>query len=257
MMKPKIKLTCLSLSSPRVTRAERVLVLADLHQQVRPNLLSRWQALEPSLILIPGDWIEGNMHRMQQRESTLALLRSLTELCPVYYSLGNHEIVSRGDCQPLGVSEKPVALSAQTERLCEQLKQCGVMLLLDRFVRHGSLCVGGLTSAAGRFVSCDLLRQMACEEGFRLLLCHHPEYYEPYVRAHGLDLTVSGHAHGGQWRVFGRGVYAPGQGLFPRYTSGLYDDGHLLVSRGLAGRFPIPRVANPREDILLELLPRL
>ncbi|MBQ3816071.1 MAG: metallophosphoesterase, partial [Clostridia bacterium] len=58
--------------------------------------------------------------------------------------------------------------------------------------------------------------------GFHILLCHHPEYWEPLVHGRRIELTVSGHAHGGQWRIFGRGVYAPGQGLFPRYTSGLY-----------------------------------
>ena len=97
---------------------------------------------------------------------------------------------------------------------------------------------------------------MANEEGFRLLLCHHPEYYEPYVQRYGLDLTVAGHAHGGQWRVFGRGVYAPGQGLFPRYTSGLYDENRLLVSRGLSERMPFPRLFNKRQAILLTLAPQ-
>ena len=66
-------------------------------------------------------------------------------------------------------------------------------------------------------------------DGFRVLLNHHPEYYplvEPYA-----DLILAGHGHGGHWRAFGRGVFAPGQGWFPKYTKGQY--GKMIVSAGL------------------------
>ena len=63
-------------------------------------------------------------------------------------------------------------------------------------------------------------------------------------------------AHGGQWRFFGRGVFAPGQGLFPKYTSGIYkgEHGKLLVGRGLGDshKFP-PRIFNRTEVIIVTL----
>ena len=117
------------------------------------------------------------------------------------------------------------------------------------------ILLGGLTSVyyrAGRTPGLAFLDRFAAAPGYRLLLSHHPEYYDPYLRDRHFDLTVSGHAHGGQWRLFGRGVYAPGQGLFPRYTSGFYDDGHLLVSRGVKPSL-LPRFGNPREILLLRL----
>ena len=94
------------------------------------------------------------------------------------------------------------------------------------------------------------------EDGITILLCHHPEYYDRYIRAFSVDLTLAGHAHGGQWRLFGQGLFAPGQGLFPRYTSGLYED-RLLVSRGMAN-VPkwIPRINNRPELILLHFVPK-
>lgn len=92
-------------------------------------------------------------------------------------------------------------------------------------------------------------------DGFRLLMCHHPEYYPTYIQDRGIDLTVSGHAHGGQVRLFGKAVYAPGQGIFPKLTDGFYDDRHLLVSRGLSNPAKAPRLWNPCELVLLHLLP--
>ena len=251
-MRSRIELTHLTLASPRVLSAERLLILADLHQQAREEYEERWLALSPTAVLIPGDWIEGREGR-SGRAQALSLLRRLAEYCPVFFSLGNHELGLHGNRLPLGEGRQ--ATSPKTARCASELTDCGVQLLCDGYIRWHSLCIGGLTPACGRMLSNAWLKNMASEDGFRLLLCHHPEYYEPYVRRYGLDLTVSGHAHGGQWRLFGRGIYAPGQGLFPRYTSGFYDEKHLLVSRGLAERYPVPRIFNTKQAILLELLP--
>jgi predicted MPP superfamily phosphohydrolase len=66
-------------------------------------------------------------------------------------------------------------------------------------------------------------------------------------------MIVSGHAHGGQWRVFGRGVYAPDQHLFPKYTSGVHE-GRLVISRGVANTVsPIPRFFNRREGVVVSV----
>ena len=68
-----------------------------------------------------------------------------------------------------------------------------------------------------------------------------------------VDLIISGHAHGGQWRVFGRGIFAPGQGLFPKYTSGLHE-GRLIISRGTSNTGGvIPRIGNPCEVVCITI----
>ena len=73
-----------------------------------------------------------------------------------------------------------------------------------------------------------------------------------YIKELNIDLTLSGHAHGGQIRILGQGLIAPGQGFFPKYTSGMYD-GRLIVSRGLANNAPpIPRLFNRKELIFIE-----
>ena len=71
------------------------------------------------------------------------------------------------------------------------------------------------------------------------------------------DLIVSGHAHGGQWRIprLMNGFYAPGQGFFPRYAGGLYDMGSysFVVGRGLSNPTIVPRIFNPPEIMIIEL----
>ena len=101
----------------------------------------------------------------------------------------------------------------------------------------------------------EWLAEFAAVDGYKILLSHHPEYYEEYIRDLNVDLTLSGHAHGGQWRIFGRGLFAPGQGILPKYDSGLYEKNGttMIVSRGLGNStFPL-RFNNCPEIIIITL----
>ena len=81
------------------------------------------------------------------------------------------------------------------------------------------------------------------------------EYFNIYSKDN-IDLVFSGHAHGGQVRLpFIGGLYAPGQGLFPKYTRGIYKQNNtsMVVSRGLGNSiFPI-RVFNRPELVVVTL----
>ena len=82
-----------------------------------------------------------------------------------------------------------------------------------------------------------------------------------------VELVIAGHAHGGQWRFFGQGLFAPGQGILPRFTGGLYrgrkhlrgqaaplssESPLLLVSRGLGNQIRIPRLWNREELVYID-----
>ena len=99
------------------------------------------------------------------------------------------------------------------------------------------------------------LQMLTREDKYTILLAHRPELFELYGEI-GVDLVLSGHAHGGQIRLPGiGGVIAPQQGLFPQYDSGAYENGHtiMVVSRGVGNSlFPL-RYNNPPEILLLEL----
>lgn len=216
-----------------------VAVIADLHgrpwQKIADALLSE----KPDMIALPGDITEGSPEKSQE---TLAFLKHLSSIAPTFYSLGNHERLPT------------------TDKL-SSFASTGAVLLNNTFVKMNGIAVGGLTSGyltarchTDRLHTpkpdIEWLRDFSKSGSHRILLSHHPEYYEPYLRDLPIDIVLSGHAHGGQMRLFGRGIFAPGQGFLPRYTSGVYD-GRLIVSRGLSNTVPVPRLWNPTQLILL------
>ena len=97
-----------------------------------------------------------------------------------------------------------------------------------------------------------MLPAMEAEPGVKLLLCHRPEDYMRRLRGAKVDIALAGHAHGGQVRIGGRGLYAPGQGIFPRYTHGVWD-GRLIISSGATNAVPAPRWGNPCEVLRIDL----
>jgi hypothetical protein len=247
----------------------RIALLADLHSRPCEEALASLRARRPDMICVAGDFVHGfiprgepGLSKVEDSARTLPFLRACAELAPCFVSLGNHEwMLDEGD----------YALVRET----------GVTLLDNEWLRHGPFVIGGLSSGrvkayrAYRAEAADgtryplwwprsreanayrpdagWLRDYAAEPGFKLLLCHHPEYWPELVRELPVELTLSGHAHGGQIRLFGRGLYAPGQGLLPRYTAGVHE-GRLVVSRGLANTVVVPRVNNPPELVYIDLM---
>ena len=92
------------------------------------------------------------------------------------------------------------------------------------------------------------LQSLTDPERFNLVLCHRPELFLNYAQTDA-DVILCGHAHGGQIRIGNTALYAPQQGMFPPYTSGLYERNgtKLYVSRGLGDTVIWPRIHNPHE----------
>ncbi|RKJ37194.1 metallophosphoesterase, partial [bacterium 1XD42-8] len=104
-------------------------------------------------------------------------------------------------------------------------------------------------------ISTKLNELMENKAGYTILLSHRPELFDTYVSC-GVDLVLSGHAHGGQFRLpLIGGLVAPNQGFFPKYDAGLYSDGgtNMVVSRGLGNSIIPLRFNNRPEIVLVEL----
>ena len=218
--------------------------LSDLHECEPEPVLTALRSLSPDAVFVGGDFVHGENACQNGKQ----ILKAASRLAPLFASVGNHE---RG----AGLALFPF------------FRETGGTLLDNSFTVFRGITVGGLSSGfslCGKqgnrketpapdfaFLSC-----FAAEPGVKILLSHHPEYYPAYIRPLPVDLTLSGHAHGGQWRFFGHGVFAPGQGIFPKYTSGCYDGGRLVVSRGLGNKSPVPRLFNPTEIISIRIEPR-
>lgn len=232
----------------------RAVLVADFHDGDPAPLLEEIRALAPDLILVAGDVV----HHAERAERGLALLRALITVAPVFCSLGNHE--------------------CRCENVKKRIRQTGARLLDNAYTTFGGLVIGGLSSGyegkkQGR-LKCtpppdkEWLADFCAEEGTHVLLSHHPEYYPRFLRDYPIELILSGHAHGGQWCFLGRGLFAPGQGMLPRFTHGAYrgrrrvktplalsaEKPILVVSRGLSNEIGIPRIGNPEELVVLDFV---
>ena len=242
-------------------------LVSDLHEHSPKKVLELLRSNQPDLIMVPGDiferhgrskdtyrgYKEGRIEKMLR----LALMKvddlfdilageketrpeygyeffyEASKIAPVFYSLGNHEWF---------LTEKDQAV----------LKECGVKLLdntdCEVSVKGIKLHIGGLSPQA----DLEWLNRFCEIDGYKILLCHHPEFYEHYLKKCKLNLVLSGHAHGGQIRWMNKGLYSPGQGIFPKYTKGVYE-GVLVVTTGASNTASVPRLGNPCEAVLVHL----
>lgn len=225
----------------------RIAVIADLHGKGRREIINYTRKGMPDVIIIAGDLFDGRKIESGDKESEISkgkfFLEELLSIAPVYFGLGNHE-------WKLQEADKSNIVSA------------GITLLDDDYIQFKpKIYIGGLTSTSrygkysftSREPNIDFLNQFESREGFKILICHHPEYYDRYLANRKFDLILSGHAHGGQIRIGNQGLYAPGQGILPKYTSGIVDK-KMIISRGLSNTRPwIPRLFNKTELVFVDL----
>ncbi|MEA4853325.1 MAG: metallophosphoesterase [Christensenella sp.] len=238
----------------------KIALIADLHscsygekERILANEITRQ---DPDLILFAGDIFDDEI----PDDNTEYLLEKIAAAYPCYYVTGNHEYWSG---------------SSAFDQKMRILKKYGVIRLSGTVrtitINGETLNIGGvddpdsaLLAPAGEQQNTqtvkeqvDRVKKLADNGNYTVLLSHRPEltalYDDPRI-----DLTVCGHAHGGQWRIPGlvNGIYAPNQGFFPKYAGGKYSMEHttMIVSRGLAREsIRIPRFYNRPEIVMINL----
>lgn len=231
----------ITVRSPKIHEPLKLAVVADLHDGPFEDVLEVLKQCDA--ILIVGDLVDRHSGGYRQG---VRFLQTAPDIAPTFYAIGNHE------------RKHP-----RREEYWPHVEKSRVTVLDDRFVSFGGIVLGGLSSIRVgenehglqlQLVEKKLfLRAMAAQEGFKLLMCHHPEYFADSVLNRDIDLTLAGHAHGGQIRLGKQGIFAPGQNLLPKLTSGFYHDGRLLVSRGMTNATWAPRINCACELIVLHL----
>ena len=247
-----MKKTEYALTGRRFGKAVCFALLSDLHGADPTPALRAVEEKCPDYILLAGDIFERlDGVDCPARRNALALLRGAAALAPTFYVTGNHEDGATGSWLPYRKNQGKKR--EYHPRDLEAIAESGVIFLDDSFVLKNGIAFGGLSSGliqVGERPQTEWLSEFCRVEAPKVLLCHHPEYYEKYLRDLPIDLIVSGHAHGGQWRFFGRGVFAPGQGIFPKYTAGVHDD-RFVISTGLKPSGRIPRIFNAPEVVFI------
>lgn len=249
-----MKLTPYRVICNKLAHPLRIAVVADVHADYTKPILPLLRQARPDWILIPGDLTEQS-ELNAGAEQTLHFLSACRELAPVVYAAGNHEVgcFHSGNPDP---HPSPVPLPTAFRQALERLD---ILSVENEYREKDGILFCGLGTGIHEGKNeppAEVLDRLRClpKDRLRILLCHHPEYYPTHLRGLDMDLIVCGHAHGGQWRLLGRGIYAPGQGLFPRYTAGLHG-GNCVISRGISGCTWIPRIWNPPEIPLITLGP--
>ena len=237
---------------PQSFEGFRIAQVSDLHNaelgKDNNKLIEKLNECEPDIIVLTGDLIDSNHTNL---EVALSFARQAVKIAPCYFVTGNHE----------------AWVGSQYEELKTSLENAGVTVLQDEAIElnYGDECIQliGLNdpdfSERDSFLSESILEtklsQVNIGNGFTILLSHRPEHFNVYQNKN-IDLVLSGHAHGGQFRlpVLG-GVIAPNQGLFPKYDAGTYTENGttMIVSRGIGNSIIPFRVNNRPEIVLVEL----
>ena len=229
----------------------RIAQVSDLHNtefgENNEKLLQMLRAAEPDIIAITGDLVDS---RRTDLKVAIDFLREAVKIAPCYYVTGNHEsrIEEFAELEKQMIEIGVILLrndSRLLEREGDRLQLMGVDDCSFHPESNGNLQVLAMEEEINRMQS----------DAYTVLLSHRPELAVVYDR-YDVELVLSGHAHGGQFRLpLIGGLYAPDQGFFPKYTAGIYEmtDMTMVVSRGL-GNSAFPLRFNNRPEIVVVTL---
>ncbi len=268
MAKKAIK-TEYRVKSPKIDKPIRLALLADIHERKADDIIALLKESEPDIIAVAGDTLERidrakrrmnqkhrynrlyrlflivmfNLNRfsihifrrnnLPETENACKILSEAAKLAPVFLCRGNHEDYFE-EADLAFFSENGITLLNNSDTAVE--------------INGSRLRVGALSVEPDE----EWLEGFSRCAGFKLLLCHFPSFYDEYIAGKDIDLTLSGHNHGGQIRLFRRGIISPGGGFFPKYDKGLYED-RLVVTAGCSNTASVPRLNNPRELVVVNI----
>ena len=238
---------------PEAFDGYRIAHISDLHNaemgKDNEKLLDMLRETEPDIIAITGDIIDS---RNTNIDIALQFTKAAMEIAPCYYVTGNHEArISKYDELKAGMEAAGVVV-LEDEKTKISLEGGEITLI---GVNDPSYQTDYLFGDAEAVMQSKLQEISDAENEFTILLSHRPELFEVYAD-NKMDLVLSGHAHGGQFRLpFVGGLVAPNQGLFPKYDAGLYteENTNMIVSRGIGNSILPFRFNNRPEVILIEL----
>lgn len=236
-------ITCVNKQLPKALKGLKIVHLSDLHNasfgKHQKKLMKEIIKLQPDMIVITGDICDRRHLSIRSLRPIEELINQLVLLADVYFVTGNHE-----------------ADSLLLPNLLEMLKHAGVHVLRNEvalleyhnqpFALVGIDDIQFFQNDQKTFYEMLTSLKEQSKHLFSMLLVHRPEMFYMYEKV-GYDIICSGHAHGGQIKINKRnGIFAPGQGFFPKYCSGVYEKNNasMIVSRGLGNSGHVLRLNN-------------
>ncbi len=231
----------------------KIAVISDFHNadfgKENIDIIEKVKKQKPDIIVITGDLVDSSNPDI---DIAVNLVKQLLEIAPCYYVTGNHE----------------AHLYLKYDILEEKLLEEGVIILRDEVIEltrdNEIIQLVGLddpdfsnsASYSSEIILGNKLKKMDLSADYTILLSHRPEAFEAYV-SNNIDLVLSGHTHGGQFRIpFIGGVIAPDQGFFPKYDSGKFTKDYttMIISRGIGNSIIPIRFNNRPEIVIVELV---
>jgi predicted MPP superfamily phosphohydrolase len=232
---------------PEALAGTKIVQITDIHvgptigRSFIEELVRRCNALEPDVVAITGDLVDGSVDQLGEAVAPLAELKARHG---VFFVTGNHEYYSGA------------------EEWVAELRRLGVRVLRNERVSigHGehSFDLAGIDDHHAHGMAPghgpDLPRALAGRDPGRelVLLAHQPAAVREAAR-HGVGLQLSGHTHGGQIWPFSYLVR-----LQQPYLAGLAREGdtQIYVSCGTGYWGPPMRLNAPAEITEIILQPR-
>lgn len=215
------------------------------------NLCQKIEQTHPDAVIISGDLTDKSDY-----DKSIEFIQQIAKLVGGYQKIfivtGNHEYL-----------QIPNGRESEIPKFLKSLKQLGCNVLCNEFVKikhdDGAINILGVNDPTSytyynsidspdeieplEYVINDKRRQIPDDE-IIILISHRPEKHKQYKKVH---VVFSGHAHGGQIRIFNQGLMSPHQRLLPHYTKGVHQKENFveIISPGLSNNTKIPRINNP------------
>lgn len=228
----------------------KIAEIADLHNhQWGDKLITRIEKEKPDIIVIAGDFVDSSHTDF---DVAMDFIDEAKNIAPIYYVTGNHEagLNNYMELEKRMIDAGVHMMDDTREYIEKDSSKINIIGIQDPdFVERDNF--QGIQKSIVTTKLIPLLNQ----DYYNIVLCHRPELFDGYVET-GADLVITGHAHGGQVRIpFVGGLIAPNQGLFPKYTEGVYHENgtDMVVSRGLGNSVIPVRINNMPELVIITL----
>ena len=234
----------------------KIIQISDFHNtkynKLIKEIIKEIRKQKPNIIVITGDLIHTNTW-----DNAINLIKIIKDIAPIYYVPGNHEAIIEDYDKFIRIlkDNKVNVLNDKVKILRTNKSEINLIGIEDPIIKmRGNInLIKTLKKVDIKKIAKDTLDELTYnQENYSILLSHRPDFFDIYYNSN-LDLILTGHAHGGQFRIpFIGGVFAPGQGVFPKYTSGIFNKNNtsMVISRGI-GNSTFPFRVNNRPDLVV------
>ncbi len=230
----------------------KIVQISDFHntksKKLVNDLVEEIKNSKSNIIVLTGDLVDSYKTNIN---IVISFVEKINNMAPIYYVTGNHEarIENFAELRDKLEKNKVIILDGKLEIIKKGNGEINLVGIDDPSFNFDTY------RDDSTIIQDSLIPISYNKNNFNILLSHRPELIETYAK-NNFDLVLSGHAHGGQIRIpLIGGLIAPNQGLFPKYTSGIYEMNNtkMIVSRGIGNSILPFRINNRPELVVVEL----